>query len=390
MRPRTDRLRVLTGVSTDPTIPLWRASQVFRFITLAYALTYQISVDQNYEQRELSWAILAFMLVWSGVAGVALTGGYVPRWRFVLADQVVVIVLMISSRIIAEPEWYTNNQTVPTTLWVTNAVLSAAILGGPWIGLVSACVLAGVSLGVQDRFDIQLWRDATAPMMISAGIAIGMASRTAIRAHAQLERAVRLAAATEERERLARHVHDGVLQVLAYVRRRGEEVGGEAAEIARMAGEQEVALRTLMSEGGAGSDADSGGSTVDLCPLLRTQARTDVVVSTPGEPVFVARWVGSEIAAAVENALSNTERHAGPDAKAYVLVEDLPDCVIVTVRDDGVGIPSGRLAEAEAEGRMGVSHSIRGRIESLGGTAALITEEGGGVEWELRIPKPIS
>ena len=34
------------------------------------------------------------------------------------------------------------------------------------------------------------------------------------------------------RERLAADIHDSVLQVLAYVRRRGHEAGGEAAEIA--------------------------------------------------------------------------------------------------------------------------------------------------------------
>ncbi|MGH3156364.1 MAG: hypothetical protein ACRDNF_07310 [Streptosporangiaceae bacterium] len=43
----------------------------------------------------------------------------------------------------------------------------------------------------------------------------------------------------------------------------------------------------------------------------------------------------------------------------------------VTIRDDGPGIPAGRLADAAADGRLGVSHAIRGRIRDLGGTVSI-------------------
>ena len=76
-----------------------------------------------------------------------------------------------------------------------------------------------------------------------------MAAQTARRAHSELERAARLAAALEERERLSRQVHDGAIQVLALVARRGREIGGETAELAELAGEQERALRRLVSSG---------------------------------------------------------------------------------------------------------------------------------------------
>ncbi|NEC19763.1 ATP-binding protein, partial [Streptomyces parvus] len=106
-----------------------------------------------------------------------------------------------------------------------------------------------------------------------------------------------------------------------------------------------------------------------------------------GAPVLLPAASARELAAAVSAALDNVRVHAGPDAQAWILVEDEPDEVIVTVRDDGPGIPEGRLAQAEGEGRLGVALSIRGRLRDLGGTAELISVPGQGCEVELKVPK---
>lgn len=97
--------------------------------------------------------------------------------------------------------------------------------------------------------------------------------------------------------------------------------------------------------------------------------------------------VAREVDAAVANALDNVVAHAGAAARAFVLLEDLEDSVVVSVRDDGAGIPAGRLEEAAGEGRVGVSKSIVGRLNWLGGTARLSTGPGRGTEWELTIPR---
>ena len=97
--------------------------------------------------------------------------------------------------------------------------------------------------------------------------------------------------------------------------------------------------------------------------------------------------VAAEVDAAVANALDNVAAHAGAGARAFVLLEDLDDSVVVSVRDDGVGIAAGRLEEAVDEGRVGVSKSIVGRMDWLGGSARLSTGPGRGTEWELTIPR---
>ncbi|CAM4424468.1 DUF5931 domain-containing protein [Nocardia ninae] len=376
------------------TTPLWRAAQALRLVTLLYAVLQQFASAPYYQNQRLSWVLIALMAVWSGASAIMLS-----QWRFpevrrvrawvVFGDHVVVIALMAATRLVADYDWYHGHQTLPTTLWATNAVIGAAILRGPFAGVLSGALIASVALTVRDQWGQDVWTDATVPVLVSVGLALGLAANTARRAQDQLERAVRLTAATEERERLSREVHDGVLQVLSYIKRRGTEIGGPTEELAQRAAEQEVALRVLITE--TADRGDSGGAEVDLRPLLTVHATPSVFVSTPGHPVLVGRWAGTEIAAAVATALSNVVLHAGPDAKAYVLLEDTGDELVISVRDDGVGIPPGRLAEAEAEGRLGVSRSIVGRIGALGGTADLLTEIDGGVgfgtEWEFRVPR---
>lgn len=374
------------------TAPLWRAVQAFRLVTLLYAVGQQIASVQYYQNQRLSWVFIALMVIWSGISALLLAQWYTAdtvrtRTLVVLGDHIVVIGLIAATPLVADYDWYHGHQPLPTTMWSANAVISAAILRGPLAGVASGLLVAATIITMRGQWGQDVWADATAPVLVSVGLALGLAANTARRAQEQLQRAVRLTAAAEERERLAREVHDGVLQILAYIKRRGTAIGGPAAELARRAGEQEIALRRLISEQGA--PPDTGDTTADLRPMLTAHATPRVVVSTPGEPVWLGRWTAQEVTAAVAAALANVEAHAGPDARAYVLLEDTGTELIVSVRDDGAGIVPGRLAEAEREGRMGVSRSITGRIAALGGTAELLTAgmAGEGTEWEFRIPR---
>ena len=118
--------------------------------------------------------------------------------------------------------------------------------------MATGLVVMAVSATLKEHLTIDLGRNANIIVELAVGFAIGMAAQTARRAHTELDRAARLAAATEERERLSREVHDGAIQVLALVSRRGREIGGATAELAELAGEQERALRRLVSSGNAG------------------------------------------------------------------------------------------------------------------------------------------
>jgi len=366
----------------DPATPLWRAAQVFRLLSCIYALYFQIAVNRDFDHPAIGWLLFAVLIAWSAASAIAYLQGFGRRLAWVVAEIVVVTTLMLSTEFIASDQWALDNQSWPTTLWATNATISAAILLGPIPGMLTGVVVMIASTVVKGFINYDLSRNATIVIELAVGLAIGMAAQTARRAHEELERATRLAASLEERDRLSRQVHDGAIQVLALVSRRGREIGGETAELADLAGEQERALRRLVS---SADTEPRTGTTVDVGALLRRKASDRVSVSVPAEPVLLDAHVADELHAAAVNALDNVASHAGPEARAYVLLEDLGDSVTVSIRDDGVGIAEGRLEKAAAEGRVGVAKSIVGRMNWLGGSAKLNTGPGIGTEWELTV-----
>jgi signal transduction histidine kinase len=370
----------------DPAAPLWRAAQVFRLLSCIYALYFQIAINDDLDRPAIGWALFAVLIGWSVACAAAYLQGYGRRPAWVIAELIVVVVLVLSTGFVASDQWVAANQSWPTTLWATNATISAAILRGPIVGMVAGVVVMAASATSKGYFSIDVGRNATIVVELAVGLAIGMAAQTARRAHAELEDAARLAASLEERERLSREVHDGAIQVLALVARRGREIGGATAELAELAGEQERALRRLVSVGSSSLPAVASAST-DLVALLRVRASDRVSVSLPATPVPLDTAVATEVDAAVANALDNVVAHAGPGARAFVLLEDLGDSVVVSIRDDGVGIPAGRLDQAVAEGRAGVAKSIVGRMNWLGGSARLNTGPDTGTEWELVVPR---
>jgi signal transduction histidine kinase len=298
------------------------------------------------------------------------------------ADVAVAAGLVLSTRLIlAAGQVNTGAPTIPAA-WAASSVLACAVAGGPAGGLSGAAVIVAADLAERQALPQSTFNNAV--LVLIAGGVGGYVVQLGLRAEAAVDSAARREAAITERERIARGVHDSVLQVLALVSARGRDLGGEAAELARLAGEQESALRTLVS--GASVARPEGGQ-LDLAGLLGPLAGARVTVSCPAGAVLLAEAPALALAAATGEALDNVRRHAGPDARAWVLVEDDDAAVTVSVRDNGLGFAPGRLKEAEAAGRLGVAQSIRGRLRDVRGTARLTSSPGQGTEVELRVPR---
>jgi signal transduction histidine kinase len=273
-----------------------------------------------------------------------------------------------------------------TATWLAGPALAWAVVYGARFGAVAAVMIGACTVLLRHQpLSFQGTVLDGPVVLLMAAVLLGYVSTLTTRAERALQRATEIEAASRERERLARDIHDSVLQVLAMVQRRGAEAGGPAAEIGRLAGEQEAALRALVS--GDGRAVLPSGE-LDLSAILAHEASAEVSVITPADPVLLSERIAEETAAAVRAAIDNVKRHCGDAAKAWVLVDDEGTQVSVTIRDDGPGIPAGRLAAAAAEGRLGVCQSISGRIRDLGGSADIASTPGAGTEVRLRVPRP--
>ena len=383
-------------------LPLWRALSAYRVLTMLYAVGLFATAYDKFTRPWVAIAYYAVLCVWTLATLPRVANAVSCTKRFLTADLTIALVGILLTRVADSSYRIESGGPTLPSIWTAGSVLAFAVKGGwRWAAFASTLVAAVnvVERGAPTRDTVH-----NVILVWVASIAIGYVVEVARASEATLARALEIEAATRERERLARDIHDGVLQVLAMVQRRGSALGGEAAELGRMAGEQEVALRTLVSGGmvpvsrvsedtalgavvRAVEEPDEDEGPVDLRSLLARYAAARVTLSEPGAPVPLASAAARELAAAVGAALDNVHRHAGDDARAWILVEDEPDAVIVTVRDDGPGIPEGRLDQAEGEGRLGVALSIRGRLRDIGGTAELISVPGQGTEVELKVPK---
>lgn len=366
----------------DPVTPLWWGTVVLRWMTLAFALGAVIVHFDEYHNLPLAWAAWAAMVAWSIVTTAAFVRTGSRFAGLVVADVVVTCAIMLLSPLALSEYQFSITAPLLTTVWASVAPLTAGARFGA-VGGAAGGLIVAVATGVSRwKFDLDVARDGL--LLFASGMIIGMAATTARRSQAVVSRAMRAEAATAERERLARSIHDSVLQVLARVRRRGTELGGEAAELANQAGEQEIALRALVTSEPLGpSDGNA-----DLRAALGVLATSRVQISGPACEVRLPADTVGELLAAVKEALSNVDKHAGEGAKAWVLLEELSDEIVLTVRDDGPGIARGRLEAAAEEGHLGVSQSIRGRLAELGGTVRLDTAPGAGTEWEMHLPRP--
>ena len=245
--------------------------------------------------------------------------------------------------------------------------------------LVSGVVLTAVGLAglVALNLDLAAARDT---MLVLAAVVSGVAlvAGPAIAGLARdLAEERRERIRTQERERMAAHLHDSVLQTLALIQRDADEPA-RARALARV---QERELRAWLY----GGDADRSAGTF-RAGLERMAAEVERLHQIPVEVVVIGPDVPvdgrvGDVLAAAREAVVNAARHSGA-ARVDVFAEAEDGTLQVFVRDTGVGFdPSAVPAD-----RRGVRESVVVRLERVGGTAVVRSTPGEGTEVELRLP----
>jgi signal transduction histidine kinase len=190
---------------------------------------------------------------------------------------------------------------------------------------------------------------------------------------------------TEERARLAAHLHDSVLQTLAIIQKRAHD----PRDVVTLARRQERELRAWLYDG-----TNARGPAVSLAEAIAAaadQIETDhalrVEVVQVGDAPMDDRV--ATIVAAAREAMVNAAKHAKVDEiSVYAEASPVDDgqAIEVFVRDRGVGFDPSIVAAD----RHGISDSICARMEKIGGIAEITSEPGNGTEVRLQITSPVS
>lgn len=206
-----------------------------------------------------------------------------------------------------------------------------------------------------------------------------------------------------ERRRVARDLHDGVIQILSSVRFRfqsmEEKLAGQDESIqldaARVSGLLEKAIREVRSI----SHNLLPSELYDLGLDAAVRQLVDEFKERTGWTVALAfDFTGSGWSDAVklnlyriiQEALTNIEKHARAGGVELALQEKTSG-IELTIRDDGAGMAA--VSEVSSEGAptrgggMGLV-DIRERVLAMGGTLSMETARGRGLKLVLTIPLP--
>lgn len=207
--------------------------------------------------------------------------------------------------------------------------------------------------------------------------ALAVANEQLVRFAAQAEEL----ATTQERNRVARDIHDGLghhLTVLQMQVRAGRAVldtdAGRADALFAQAEEQaRGALAEVRRSVGALRGARPDASLTDRVERLAREASASgppTTVAVAGPPRPLAPDVGEALFRIVQEGLTNVRRHARAQ-KAHVLLDYRPAEVRVVVGDDGCG-------DAPGPDRGFGLTGLRERLAGLGGTVVLESVPGEG------------
>jgi signal transduction histidine kinase len=225
---------------------------------------------------------------------------------------------------------------------------------------------------------------AVVTLAAQAGVAIETA-----RNREELERL----AVLEDRERIARELHDGVVQSLFAVGlslQAASSMPGDAEAVSAKLGDAVEHidrvirdLRNYIFGLGAGSgvaDRELGRALEDLAEEFRRGS--DVAVRVRVEPEAASRLapVAADVLQVAREAVSNATRHGGGETLSISLLRD-GSATVLEVDDDGVGFD---LAAVGGRGR-GLAN-LRSRAEDMGATLDLDTAPGRGTAVRLRVP----
>lgn len=275
--------------------------------------------------------------------------------------------------------------------------LGAAVATGAWgmaAGSTGNAVFGFVSLSALVLFS-WTWGDR---MRTRRAYIVGLEDR-AVRLEREAEHRAQIAAAAE-RARIAREMHDVVAHSLSVIvvqadgglfadRKKPGAAAETLATISQTGRESLAEMRRLIGllRDGASGDVNNGElmpmpTAADIPSLVQQVAARGLEVSLTieGELGRVGTGSGLTVYRVVQEALTNTMKHGGPQVFAQVTVAVGADFASVRVDDDGRGVA------VRDDGNGHGLEGMRERIAVHDGTIVAGPRPGGGFRVDARIP----
>lgn len=251
----------------------------------------------------------------------------------------------------------------------------ARVLGGLTL------VVTGLGVVVLAQVDVAALRSSLLAVVVTLLGAALLSVPLWIRMWRALESERAARVRNEEREEIASHLHDSVLQTLALIQKQADD----HQEVVRLARSQERELRRWLF----GGDESPRTSLAETLRTIAGEVEDHYGLSV--EPVIVGdvapdddltAEAATAVLGATREALVNAAKHAQVDSVS-LFAEVEPHQISVFVRDRGVGFDP----DAVPEDRQGLAKSVRARIERRGGRTVVKSSPGKGTEIRIHMPR---
>jgi signal transduction histidine kinase len=296
----------------------------------------------------LDGLIAGFLLAAAWLAGAQdfFAGGYPMSWVFVLAFTTnlrwtVVLALLFTA-------WFAALHMIMG--------LEAVRVAGSIQFVVVAIIVGWAFDSLRERESLRLQAEADRA-----------------RAESELAKQREAAAALRQRTKIARELHDSVLQTLKLI----SSAADDPNEVRFLTRVQERDLRRTINEWRSPYQDSFRARLLDARAAVEDRYRVEIeqVIRDDAE-------MTPELAALVEaakEAMANAARHSG-STTIDLFAEVTPAGVTVNIRDRGSGFDPATIATG------GVAHSIVGRMEEVGGEVHIKTAPGAGTDVNLYQP----
>jgi signal transduction histidine kinase/phage shock protein PspC (stress-responsive transcriptional regulator) len=181
---------------------------------------------------------------------------------------------------------------------------------------------------------------------------------------------------SQERADMAAHLHDSVLQTLALIQKQADD----PRAVARLARSQERELRSWLYDEDDNTDQTLAGAAKRAAAEVEDSHGVPVEVVTVGD-CDLTEGLSAMVRAARES-MVNAAKHSGA-AKIDVFVEVDGDRAEMFVRDRGKGFE----VDEVPDDRLGLRHSVMGRMERHGGRATVRSDPETGTEVRLEMDR---